>query len=438
MDTISFGKSHSDHIIRINRSIISVFLLLFACSFKWFFRGTMQRGDKIECTILLIGIIISLGMKFALDVEGIVWLGFVIPLFYRMVFVEAGGRKVILPLLYILIILFVVFVRPSRETIEFGLLYLKLYGIFIAITVLVQYFDKYLFVKNIYDHSAVPYSSSTYRFYLSGGYYLGIFYEPHETACYIAFALGIVVVDILFKERSVLSWFMLVLLGIGFLLTQKKGIIIATVIAIIITVLSKYRVNKALGKMIFAIISIIIISVLAFNFILKTKNTILVHRFQRFLYSVINHTDEDYGRLLLFRHALMLWKENPMIGIGWKNFIEIAPRRFFYSRPHEVNCDYLQLLCETGIVGFTLWMIPVIYTFSKSCMHIKTRNNDIWNKEEEKLSFMAYFAQILILVYAAVEIPFYDETYFSVYIFSCLIIKYLNGINSRKKVVRFT
>jgi O-antigen ligase len=60
------------------------------------------------------------------------------------------------------------------------------------------------------------------------------------------------------------------------------------------------------------------------------------------------------GRIAIYRSAIDLWLSNPVFGIGLGNFNYYTDNSFHYqpSVPHNV---YLEILCETGIIGFLLW-----------------------------------------------------------------------------------
>lgn len=71
----------------------------------------------------------------------------------------------------------------------------------------------------------------------------------------------------------------------------------------------------------------------------------------------------ETGRSAVYAATLALWRDFPLLGAGLGNFQEVFPRyqpptagQNFYDYAHN---DYLQLLVETGAIGFLLlgWCI---------------------------------------------------------------------------------
>ena len=83
-----------------------------------------------------------------------------------------------------------------------------------------------------------------------------------------------------------------------------------------------------------------------------------------------------------------------------------------------------------GVVGFVVNMIPVIITVyqtvfvSRRVLKKMRRNGEKW------ILLFAVFVQIFTLIYAFVEVPFYDIYFFAMYMLSCMVI---NGVYIRRR-----
>ena len=79
--------------------------------------------------------------------------------------------------------------------------------------------------------------------------------------------------------------------------------------------------------------------------------------------------DVSSGRTYLWKKAGELFLSSPFFGIGWGNFaqhVTTTYNAFTDSALSNVHNNYLQFLCESGIVGFTLIMLPVGYLFVRT------------------------------------------------------------------------
>ncbi|HEY3974973.1 MAG TPA: O-antigen ligase family protein [Candidatus Sulfotelmatobacter sp.] len=79
------------------------------------------------------------------------------------------------------------------------------------------------------------------------------------------------------------------------------------------------------------------------------------------------HTEFSGGtRLSIARDSLKMFREKPMLGWGLRSFPVVYPQfRSFYTDfdINEAHNDYVQLLCEMGLLGFgsMVWFLIVLY-----------------------------------------------------------------------------
>ena len=95
---------------------------------------------------------------------------------------------------------------------------------------------------------------------------------------------------------------------------------------------------------------------------------------------------------------------------------------------NHVHNVYLQLLCETGIIGFTFymtWFISILWLSIKSYRRI----NFYKTSEFESANFHLKFAigyQVFFLLYCMTGNPLYTEEMFIPYFICCSIALYYN------------
>ncbi len=74
--------------------------------------------------------------------------------------------------------------------------------------------------------------------------------------------------------------------------------------------------------------------------------------------------DVSSGRLELWKRAAKLFRDSPVTGIGWGRFSDHVTDTYneYLDGPlTDVHNNYLQLLCETGVMGFILVLSPMVW-----------------------------------------------------------------------------
>ncbi len=124
--------------------------------------------------------------------------------------------------------------------------------------------------------------------------------------------------------------------------------------------------------------------------------------------------------------AIDLFKANPILGVGWGQFLVYSEKVLHYSAYAHNN--YLQLLCETGLVGtitYLAWMVVSLYRSIRQYIFI--RENQIDNKLAS-ISVFSMLMQIFFMLYCFTGNPFYDLQMFIPYFMACAIVWYLDNI----------
>ena len=222
------------------------------------------------------------------------------------------------------------------------------------------------------------------------------------------------------------SKLMLVVFGVFFValvLTQKRGHLLFGVVALLAMYLVGY-VRGNMKKRLKQILAIIIIAAAAF--IVAMQIPAFANTISRFAVGSISSADLNdisSGRVdELWMPAWEEFKSHPLLGIGWRQF------KYLHPMSNGVNNDchniYIQLLCETGIVGFAVFMIVMISTYVmgwKALIHEKKNVNSTCY---DQLMF-AFGYQTFFLLYGLTGNPLYDMPCYFPYFISCaLIYKY--------------
>ena len=103
----------------------------------------------------------------------------------------------------------------------------------------------------------------------------------------------------------------------------------------------------------------------------------------------------------LFKTALIMWKEKPITGYGLKSFRFQCWNVMYTSNDANLRCSthphnyYIEILAETGAIGFVLLILFFIIIFKNNYKYIKEYNN----KSNTELNFI-----IAVLLIAFVEL----------------------------------
>lgn len=165
--------------------------------------------------------------------------------------------------------------------------------------------------------------------------------------------------------------------------------------------------------------------------------------FQRFIDN-LNSGDISNGRIKLYEEAFSQFLSNPILGIGFGNFTLNSYDYFGYQYA-GVHNDYLQWLCENGIVGFIVNLFFMIYVYRLSIIEMQVLISEENNKRTEELFLIVWSVlfQTFIILYSFTGIPHYDREVFPIYYVACSIPHYLmnkfpnNSNKIKNRLIRF-
>jgi putative inorganic carbon (hco3(-)) transporter len=135
-----------------------------------------------------------------------------------------------------------------------------------------------------------------------------------------------------------------------------------------------------------------------------------------FLRSILNpsHTEEAVGwdvvtRLILWATAWDYFIHSPVVGVGWGNFTVLYGSdvpSFIPPGQLEVHNVYLQLLAETGLLGFIAFSSLVIRAWRQAWTQWRSSVDFL----DLALAFGVLGALLSLLVQGFIEIPFFTQS----------------------------
>ena len=216
------------------------------------------------------------------------------------------------------------------------------------------------------------------------------------------------------KEKKSLLLIIIFLFGSLFLIGKRAHLIFL----LISLILGYFIYNKVSIKNIlkFMGISFIfgIIAIGCINVIPGTQN--IVNR-------LLNVGDVDFtsGRADLYSKAWQLYLANDSEPLGWGQFAKSTGYSFV-----GVHNDYIQLYCETGIIGFILIVGSNLLMLKNSINMCRLKKGG--------LTFIILVYNIFFLVYSLTGIPHYDiEVYMIYFLLNCVLFNLKEEIKWQKK-----
>lgn len=242
--------------------------------------------------------------------------------------------------------------------------------------------------------------------------YTGLTYQTGTSANIAVFGLSYYFSSLAYRKKSKVEIIIiLVCFYVGIALTSKRMMFIISLMIPLIVYMCKMTFDgKKASNRFVAFSSIMIISFIGISvFLPYLDNVNVIRRF--FIADLSDANRLANGRIDLYKYAIDMFKENPLWGAGWGAYgAQIG------MGAHNV---YLQLLSETGIIGFSIYMIAVIRVFMITLKKVRT-NKQSSDITKTILTF-SLVIQIVYLMYSFSGNALYELPMKTVYFYSCAI-----------------
>ena len=237
----------------------------------------------------------------------------------------------------------------------------------------------------------------------------GINSQTSPFAFYLSQLLGVLYI----KYYEYITW-KKIILCIPILLvlftTSRRGALIATFAGIFLcrSLINKYSVQRFFVVVLLSLV-LVIGTVKGLMFLGIDFSVFDRFSIENIDFSDYNSVNElSSSRLSLIVNAYRFFTQTPILGKGFKFFFE--------TMGQDVHNTFLQLLCESGVLGFGIFICFFIYNMSNTLLIIKRSGC----KYKEIL--YSFYMQFFFLIMCFIENPISDRYIFLAYIIAVALL----------------
>lgn len=402
---------------KLNLSVLSIFIVAFVTYFSHL-NGFLYNPRIIMFVILLIGLLLLFRnkgkMEKSVDIDTCLFFMTLFPVIRNNQVVAHGSYDFII--LYALSFAYYLLLRSDNWWHELLLVYIKRFSMFMVLCTII--FMAFPAIKESILPIVFPGNQNIYT-----NAAIGLTHHYSANGNFMAIAVGALFWLGPWKNKT-LFWMSVGLSVFCLLMTLKRGPLLWCVVGLLVSYYY-YNSNKKTTRVI-KLLSLIV-GILCFVNILSVfipQVQLLLERFDMAASQESNVTFLS-GRESLFEVAWSLFKENKLLGLGWGGY-PYAASSFTGFEGMQAHNIYLQLLAETGLVGFSIFMMRFMYILFCSINNLKSAS-EADDETKRKLSFVV-FAIVYYLAYGFSGLVLTDITLVYLFMFAEAITVYYKKV----------
>lgn len=292
----------------------------------------------------------------------------------------------------------------------------------LGIIVIITVFNNTFVVEN-FSFLYSDYTLKSIEGRTSSNAYSGLLGEVAYSAFVMNIGIALIISKCFSGEKlSKFNFIQLLIFIIGVMLSYKRSLLLIPVFATIFLFLVS-DINKKLKKGLTFLLIAIGIVIVVINIFPETLDTIG---------RLGNESSENSGlngREQLWGYAFDMFKKNPVLGLGFYSYTTYCYSQGF-QWDYLTHNIYIQLLGETGVIGFVIFVTFFISLFLKTLKLIKICKD----KNELYLINFSLFIQIVFLIYGISGNPLYFPQQMLVYVVAIsIIVQILNNKMQKKE-----
>lgn len=347
-------------------------------------------------------------------------------------FIFPNSRKDEDTLSYIIVILisfFYMLFSNKKQLNENGILisFIITASLFTIYILFFTAFPKFFYtVINPYlSKEAAQYSA----YYLKRGYTVsigGFTYTDYILFFGIASSIAIFITNKNKTIKYILSAIITIIICTIFII-GRRGEFLACILSLFFLYIIKRNKKKRNKELLFLFIFVSLATLLFLIFIKQLEKISFFKRYIFTLKQIMAGKDFSSGRGELYIWALNMFSKSPLWGNGWGSFANVvSPEYQLIHGSHggivkDAHNNFLQILAETGVIGFVFIVIPLIYIYVLTIKHIKNIFNykfedNVHIIKIKKLAIVSFLTQTFFMI-----LSFFDPCTYKL-IFCCMYV----------------
>lgn len=359
---------------------------------------------------------------YKIEIQPIEWL-LILTVFVMSVTTKSIGENLTYIIRYAVLVLIVVFMKYDEKSFYIFFCCILAAGLVHTAATLWFYFDTDFYMAHIYPNFNSSQKAHLYEQVQRNHHAVGLSNHYSQNGIYMAISVcaSFALFFMESHKNKLLKTLLLSVVFIALVLTGKRGALIFSVFAILISyiICKKGAFSSKLIAVLFVLSSISLV-IYAISFYIEGIAASL-ERITAMFFTENTASDISNGRFKLYAIAWNFFKGSPLFGIGWREFSKEVVN--FYNQDsvlRDAHNVFLQLLCETGVTGFLIFISLFISAIAQTIQLMLKCTKDLLylsDKTKMVLTFSLCY-QIFFLAYCITGNPLYDLETVYVYIIS--------------------
>ena len=378
--------------VGIKKRQIPLYLFLVLFCYLFVFQYAI-RSYIDEALIMVLVPLFCYGRKGAFKLKG-----YMIPVFLMVACILIWSTEGHQSFVYYAIMLEAIFcIRPEVDDLNLILRVIKRTALINAFFIVFQR----IFPSVMTAYARLIFSESAARGYISAiqkGYYSGLNNQVSFAAVYLSLGIFAYTYDKRHGGRKRLA--KLAFLWLALLLTNKRSHLLYLLVSMLVIYYAGGVQNRRIQRALKVVFLVLILTGLLYLATYLFPNVTILNRIGVLLSAVFADGDINValsGRAAIYTQVLQLFKENKLFGIGWQNFVDFSRYRSMTGGVNQGHNVFLQLLCETGIVGFVCFIsINLYYLISNFHTQFRLVNHKRTTCDARTQAVLKPYAQLSI------------------------------------------